>query len=360
MLSLLAHARRTTAIGMDLGESAVRAVQLCSAGEVFTLTRWRADPRPQPDDTLHHRDRVDQVRSWLRKSGFRGSTSVVGIAPPDVQFHALELPEVKTSELQQIIRFEVERLMTERGSSVETSYWTLPATKVAAPNAIGVAASSPHVTEIVAWCAEVGLTCACVDTTPTALCRFANLLHRWRADEVWGVLDLSARHARLLLAMDQVPVLVRTVGSGGRAWTERIAAGLKISAATAEVHKCMQGITLAVRGMSEAVVRSPAAEVASLVLGVLRSDLHSLATEVKRSYEYVLSCYPNRRASDLVLVGGGAAMPNLPEFLAHVLGIPVRRATSYLGGDTCRLRFPDAAAGGLETLACGIGLALTE
>ena len=132
---------------------------------------------------------------------------------------------------------------------------------------------------------------------------------------------------------------------------------------------------------------------ASLILGALRADLNDLASEVKRSYEYVLSCYPGRRAADLVLCGGGSLLHYFPEFLGNALGIPVRRASSYLQDSglppgspgTCRLRFASAAAARpvsrttrescveeqirrvatnlqwpLEVLAVAVGLAISE
>ena len=50
--------------------------------------------------------------------------------------------------------------------------------------------------------------------------------------------------------------------------------------------------------------------------------LEDLATEVRRSLEFHLGRYPDTTFSRLVLVGGGAKLRNLDEFLAGSLGVP--------------------------------------
>jgi len=89
-------------------------------------------------------------------------------------------------------------------------------------------------------------------------------------------------------------------------------------------------------------------------------QFNDLASEVKRSYEYVLSCYPGRLAADLVLCGGGSLLHHFPEFLGSALGIPVRQASSYLEGESCRLRFATERHPPLEVLAVAVGLAISE
>ncbi|MCH9034015.1 MAG: hypothetical protein IID42_05865 [Planctomycetes bacterium] len=96
------------------------------------------------------------------------------------------------------------------------------------------------------------------------------------------------------------------------------------------------------------------------MLSILRSDLNDMAAEIKRSFEYVLSCYPSLNITDLVLVGGSSAMRNLPEFLMAALGITVRRAATYVGSTSCRLHCDDLQRGQLGALALAIGLAVEE
>ena len=119
------------------------------------------------------------------------------------------------------------------------------------------------------------------------------------------------------------------------------------------------GIALTGRGVRADPACAPTTELGSILTGILRGDLHDIAGEVKRSYEYVLSCYPGRRAADLLLVGGGAATRNLPEYLTDALGIGVHRASAYLERDTCHWHLSLSSHDRLEDFALAIGLTVS-
>ncbi len=389
MVALKALPRRRTRIGLDIGAAGVRAVQLTRSADGYRVANAAHGDRPRTAEQAQRdqegssgesdpRPLAGDIEECVRRTSFRGKTVATALASPDVEFHTLELPAAALCadevEAAQIVRFEVERLMSNVHAPLETRHWALPETvrradqggrvPVPVPSAIGVGAAHETINRMIEACAEAGLTCADLDTSATALCRFGTVLHTWPKDQVWGVLDVGDRQTRLVLCLDDTPVLVRTTGPGGRAWTQRVADALFISFKAAEIHKRDHGIALTGRLNA---VKTPAeegarGELASLILGAVRADLNEIAAEIKRSYEYVLSCYPGRCAGDLVLCGGGSALRNLPEFLGKALGIPVRRASTYLDDSSCRLQtgVDRPGAPGLELLALAVGLAVAE
>lgn len=245
-----------------------------------------------------------------------------------------------------------------KDAAVETGFWVLPATDVTSPDVIGVAACRDTVMRFLDLCHEGGMRCTRIDAAPCALARFGCVLNAWRDEELWGILDLGFRQARLTLCLEETPILVRGVGGGGEAWTQLIADSLGVSSKTAEVHKRESGIAATSTGNSSEFSVPGRAEIPSMLLGILRSSLNDLAAEIKRSYDYTLSCYPGRTAAGLILVGGGAALPNLARFLAVALGIDVRPASAYLDNDSCRIADASSTQDGLETFAQAIGAAL--
>lgn len=381
MIAALIRRQKTTPIGLDIGSCGVRAAQLVQSGDscrVFQAASVHVDHLPAvepkrnrpnarreenvgatgPDSTIAPLLLTQCLQSCLAQGEFRGQTVMTALCPPDIEYHALELPAADPAQLAQIVPFEVERLLAVHHDRVEARHWMLPKTHASAPNAIGVAAQYGKVVETVDLCRHAGVVCSGVDTAATAVGRVGAMLNNWASQDVWGVLDLAYRQARLILCAEDVVVLVRTVGAGGRIWTDRIADGLGTTVKTAEVQKLDHGIALTARGIRRESSDPPASELASVLLGILRSDLNELAAEVKRSYEYVLSCYPKKRAADLVVVGGGAAMVNVPEYLNVALGIPVNRASAYLQKEGCRLHYASARHNPLEMMTLAIGTAL--
>lgn len=374
MVSWLRHQPKRTRIGLDIAASGVRGVQLERSGDSYAVYSAASHQRQGADagdigteHFLKGEALAAGIQGCLRKATFRGRNAIAALNPPAVEFCTLELPAAVLvngkADASNVVRWEMGRLTNEPIDDVETGYWPLPPTKASAQNAIGVAARRERVSETLAGCAHAGLRCVGVDTAAAALARLGTILSPRRSQEVWGVLDIAYDEARVVLCVGDVPVLVRRAGVGGHVWTRRIADALQLSVKGAEVQKREHGIALTARGTRRTAEEPPADEVASILLSALRSELKSLASEVKRSYEYVLGCYPGRDAADLMLVGGGAATRNLPEFLSSLLGIQVRRASDYLGDDACRLCCTGNAGElsllfSFEAFASAIGLAI--
>ncbi len=374
-MSWLGRNRVRTPIGMDCGAARFRGVELIRQGRTWLVDRMVGREREaSAGETRTAPFAPGELSDCLDGGGFRGRNTWLGLATPELEYTALELPEAMVSkggeELNRAAGFEIQRLLTGDRGAVETRFWTLPATRVPGPNAFGVAVSRSLIDAILDAARQGGAECIGVDAQAHALCRLGTALRGGWNDCVWGVLDLGHRQTRLVLCVDEIPVLVRAAGGGGAAWTERIAGSLSVSLKAAEVLKREHGLSIAqdrpenpsaTKETSEQAGGKPlGSELGPLLRGVLRNDLNEMAAEIKRSYEYVLSCYPARRAADLILVGGGARLPGLSDLLGGLLGIPVRAASELIDEKECRLdtaRFPRQD---VDEFAVSIGLVLDE
>lgn len=355
--------KRCTAVGVDLGETALRAAQLRCAGDLWQVVATAHVVRT-PGDAATARPPELELKRLLAAAPFKGKSVIAALNPPEVEFHVLDIPKAAMQDganAGQIIHWEIGRLTSLSTDQIETRHWLLPSRLGATSSVIGVSVTREAVLRMLRLCGESGLSCTSVDTGATAIHRFGSMLRRWPQDEVWGLLDLGARQGRLVLSLGDVPILIRHVGGGGQSWTERIAENLQISTSAAEIQKHAHGIALMAQ-REDCRNPDPALhdEVAIMLLSALRGELNEMASEIKRSYEYVLGSYPGRRAGDLVLVGGGAAMPNLPEFLSRILGIAVRPASQYLSTPGCRLQLDATCKERLESFALAIGLAVGD
>ena len=366
MVSLFKNRIKRLPIGLDVGESGLRMAEVRQQGQRFvivkTLQHEQPGARPREDSQDGAKQLRRRIASLVRSAGIRRRCIAVELNPPEVEFHPLELPsaalandETKVGEL---VRWEIDRLLGDASVSFEIRHWLLPSTKIPGPSVMGTAAQREAVLEMVEVCDAAGVHCLSVEPGSVALSRVGRLLKNWDAKDLWGMLDLGAKETRLILCVDGVPTVVRRAGSGGRAWTTRIADSLQLGVRAAEIQKREQGIAHSSRGVRGGPGGPPAREVASILLGALRSDLKDIASEIKQSYEYALSCYPTHRAAHLILVGGGAAMRNLPEFLGDALQIPVARASDFLAEESCGISFETGKTKGFDEFAVAVGLAL--
>ncbi|MFQ5462347.1 MAG: pilus assembly protein PilM [Phycisphaerae bacterium] len=373
LMDTLTRTRRS-AIALDVGCTGVRAVQLQHRGQQWsTIHSSRVEARAASRDPADVPEQTDVglaakwgrwIEACVARAEFQGKQVSVVISPPDVEFHTLELPEnvlvAVAEDVSAIVRGEMQRLIPDAAHLDSAAYWRLPPTSMSAPNLVSCATPSGLLEDVMRACRSAHLDCVTVDTSATALCRFGNLLCGFDDNTIWGILDVGYRQTRLVLCLGSVPILVRCAGGGGQSWTRQIAENLGISAKAAEVHKCSHGILPPSDRTSGAAPADERNGLGAMLFGVLRNELIPITAEIKRSYEYALSCYARRRPADLMVVGGGAALRHLPDFLSDELGIPVRPASTYLGGPDCRLGFPHSAASSLEVYALAIGLAMEE
>ncbi len=390
-----------SAIGLDVGRTAARAVQLSPArgtprGEKrWTLVNamsWHLTGEADPDDRWGSLS--ERLRRAFRHQDFAGRTVVVGLSQPDVELHAVEVPRAQAesgdTRADSAIRWEIERL-SRLEEEKQTAHWWLPRGRGGGPAAIGAAVPAAGVKDIWEACRRAGALCRAVDTAACALSRAASLLRAPGPDEVWGVLDLGTRATRLILCIDDVPVLARSLDTGGEAWTGKVAAVLQVSPEAAEQHKQDYGLgavtsdpgqpersarsttdhrlqtgatnelqTGATRAMEDRAPQA-AAQLAGMILSALRPELNRIVGEVERSYEYVLQCYPGRKAADLILAGGGSSLKGLARHLADRLGIGVAGPEAYLHAEGCRLSVNPSVTRRRDPLAvwlAAIGLAI--
>ena len=361
MLGLLKKTRtRRLAIGLDLGSTGARAVQLAQDGDRFVLaatSRISWTGHGENDET---RDLQFErwVASALGRPAFHGRSTVSALDPSAVEYHALTMPadvmSNQGSQLDRIVHWELQRLAEEKDGPTESSHWVLPTATSNAPNAIGVVAPSDAVNSLLLLMHRAKLQPKRVDVGATALARLGAALHRAEETEIWGVMDVGFSDSRLVLCKGSVPIVVRRAGSGGHVWTTHIAETLQLSAKNAEIHKRTYGVMLSETPGSEACAHG----IASMVTGALRSALRGLTGELKRSFEYALSCYPECTPTQLILTGGAGGMTNLAEFLEDALGITVRRASSLVDTPSSSIQCGRTRPEQFDSLALAVGLSL--
>ncbi len=346
-------------IGLDIGEAGLRLVQLQDDAAGLSIHRsavWTPDfapERPADDDAID-----EHASRFVAQSGFAGRSAITSLCVPVIETHALELPRADNvtdpHELLKAATWEIHRLTALDKTELQAAIWPLPETQRSKATYMGIAAPQAQVQRRLDFCAAARLECRKVDV---AACALASLIWRLRSrppKQVWGILDLGDRLTRLTICVADTPIIIRSLEMGGRRWTETIAAALQVSETTAERNKREFGLAAGTGAENQAA----GGELSALILGILRSDVQRMSLELERSYEYVLQCYPTHKPGALILVGGGARMNGLHQYLAGKLGIeslPVSRCASR---ETESLISGLAGNDSLEicALACGLSL----
>ena len=305
---------RTTPIGLDVGTSHIKAVQLRNDGVRRTIKAATVFPRVAQDAALEQAE-VKRIVEVLNRQGFSGRECVLAVPPADLMSETLELPPLSSgAPLNQIASVEMGRIHNCDPQTIELAFWPLPAPASArgkeVNSVMAVACATEDAEQMLEACEAEGLRVQALDSSGWALAR-ACAPESIDSDGVSGILDIGWRCARLIVLYEGVIVYERRLADSG---IESIHQKLDqreqdnpgvIDHIIREIGLARVDGELRARGSIEAEVQE-----------VLLDHCERMLTQLAASFSYVESNYTNAAARLLQLTGGGAAIPGLASQLA--------------------------------------------
>ncbi len=356
-------------IGLDIGSSAIKLVQLQHGRDGTSL--HKAGSAPTPPGTVKGGVVVDPpavaqtIRSLLEALQIDSRTATVGIAGPTVVAREVPLPTMSERQLRKSIQWEARNYISfpVEDSIVEFEVLDRPANTGGQMRVMLVAAPRDMVGSQVEAMELAGLEPLAVEIQPFAAMR--GLLAADNRDlaegETVALLGIGAAYTEITIIKDGRFVLTRTIPIAGNAFTESIKNALDIG--EEEANRIKEGAMQLVLGEEERAALDPAAQQASRALEPL---LDELIREVRRSLAYHDYQQQSPEAgsgelgvSRILLNGGSAKLPRLEDYFQAQLGVPVKVVKVFSRGAQSGMNqaYLEAHA---PLLLVGTGLALRE
>src|SRR3954451_11973003 len=308
---------RRTAIGLDIGTSVVRAVELSYGRSGTTLERFGQLVLPSGavlDGQVVDEDAVvASLRKLWQATGLSHKEVVLGVANQRVIVRQLELPWVPKAELRSSLAFQVQDLLPLPIEQTVLDFF--PLEEITDPSGnrtlrgLLVAAARETVLANVSAAEQAGLRVEAVDLTPLAVLR--SLRRQTGAQvETEALIDIGARVTNIVVHSAGAPRFVRILLVGGQDVTEAVSEQLGVPLAQAEVLKQQVGRA----GMDEGL-----ADVARAV----SATAQDFVTEVRGSLDYYAASNPGPPVERLVVTGGGSRLEGILDRLAAATRLPV-------------------------------------
>lgn len=335
-----------TPIGVDLGMRRLKAAQFSRSQTGWRLEAAVSVPRPDTQRQIGPED-VRQLHHLLEKGAFRG-TSVVLAVPADMLLTGImELPpEDSGAPLDVLARAEFARMHKCSQESLEMACWHLPAPARAANTTfvMGVACRHDDANPLLDLFEAEHFDVKRLETQARALAAACRPL---LADVggIAGILDIGWASARLVLLFQHTLVYERGLSRSG---LNSLATSLaeELSSDLRQVEEMLTGA----RKLDGRTRKAKA------LAAAMAGHFGALVEEMRIPLSYLANQYPDAEMERLLLVGGGAALPGLPEHLASALECDVRVALPSDFAE-CPESF-DTAYG--PTLATAVGLGQLE
>jgi type IV pilus assembly protein PilM len=306
-----------TAIGLDIGTSVVRAVELSYGRGGITLERF--GQVVLPEGVIQDGEVVDAVpvtrclRQLWSATGFSHKRVVLGVANQRVIVRQLELPWLPPGELRASLPFQVQDLLPMPAEQAVLDFYPLEELTDGSGNrtlkGLLVAAARDTVLGNVRCAESSGLTVSSVDLTSFAVLRALGK-QTAAAVETEALIDVGARVTNVIVHSAGLPRFVRILLMGGQDVTEAVSERLGISTSQAEAVK-------------QQVAQAGSPEDVAAVTRAISTTAQDFVDEIRGSLDYYAASTPGIPVERIVVSGGGSRLEGLLDRLAAATRLPV-------------------------------------
>jgi type IV pilus assembly protein PilM len=303
-------------VGLDIGSSAVKAVELKPSGKGFKVTAFATEPVPPDsivDGAIIDGTAVsDAIRRLFENKAFKTKEVAASLSGNAVIVKKISLPVMTEAELAESIYWEAEQYIPFDIQDVNLDYQILDAGKGAdskgTMDVLLVAAKKEKIADYMGVIAQAGRTAVVVDVDAFALQNAYEVNYGLEPQSVVVLLNAGASAININILAGEQSVFTRDISGGGNAYTEAVQKELNLSFESAELLKKGEGVD----GASFDDVRP-----------VLHAMTENVLLEIQKTFDFFKATASSERIDRIVLSGGASRVDGFAQSLEERFGAPV-------------------------------------
>lgn len=345
--------RSSGLMGLDIGSSSVKAIELKPHRSGYRVTA--IDVEPLPSHTIVDGGIADPavvsaaLGRLLGRSGFRAKDVALSLSGHSVIIKKIALPVMTREELAASIHWEAEQHIPFPLHDVNLDYEVLDDGAGAGAGTMEVllvAAKKETIANYAGIVTQAGRRTAVVDVDAFALQNAYEVNYGFERREVVALLNIGAGSTNVNILAGPRPVFTRDISMGGRAFTEALQRELELPYDTAEELK---------RGKDVGAAKYDDAR------PVLRAVTENLLAELEKTFDFHEATAATDRIARVMVSGGGSRVDGLTEALHERFETPVERFDPFRQVEFDRARLNGADPAALAPIAAvALGLALRK
>jgi type IV pilus assembly protein PilM len=302
-------------VGVDIGTSSVKVVQVRESGKGVHLLKYGAEPLPPQSlvdgHVMNSGAVVDALRKLFKDLRISQKDVALAIAGNSVIIKKLNLPLMKQEELEEQIQWEAEQHIPYDISEVEIDYNVLGQNADAGQmDVLLVAAKKDQIQDIIEVAKEAKLKPVVVDIAAFVLQNAYELNYGFNPGETIALINVGAEVTTVNIVHGNMPQFTRDISNGGNSITEEIQKQLQVSFDEAEAYKAGGDLN------SHEVVPQE-------VNGIIASVVDALAGEIQRSLDFYMATTSRGEVERIFVTGGTAKIPYLRVAIERRSRMPV-------------------------------------
>jgi type IV pilus assembly protein PilM len=388
-------------IGLDIGESCVKMIQLAvSGGYMSVVAAAKADVAPSLNGDREARKSfvISAIRRMLVNGGFRGRNVVSCLSNESLRVTNLRLVQTDTVRIEQVVKEEMQRRFgldpdkdiiryivagdVRHGDEIRSELILLAVDNETVRNHIDVLT-------------EVGLRPLAVDAIPCALFRSFERLHQWQEERERTAVfvDVGSRFTTVVFGRAGEISFVKQVPIGSTRLDQEVAVKLGVDISSAQtLRRALRAERLSTAGgrelatakansdgrmqLRQDVAEDPfgaelennrpfdsvghwlGASTRQAVVDAVSAVAEELAKEILLCFRYYTVTFRGGHAERAVFTGGGAYEDILLNVLRRQLAVEIEVAQPLKGFDMTNVDFGSERGGLLCEWAVAVGLSL--
>ena len=343
-------------VGLDIGSSAVKAVELQAGRQGLSGRRRSAASRSRPTASSTAPSSTaaavaDAIRRLFENKAFKTKEVAASLSGNAVIVKKISLPVMTEAELAESIYWEAEQYIPFDIQDVNLDYQILDAGTGAdskgTMEVLLVAAKKEKIADYTGVIAQAGRVPVVVDVDAFALQNAYEVELRPRAGAVVVLLNAGASAININILSGDQSLFTRDISMGGNAYTEAVQKELNLPFESAEQAKKGEPVD----GVTFDDVRP-----------VLHAMTENVLLEIQKTFDFFKATAASDRIDRILLSGGASSVDGFADALEERFGAPVETLRS-VQEDCVRLREARHATTPtdlLPTAAVAVGLALRK
>ena len=336
----------STVVGVDIGSSGVRGVELTSSGKTkLNLIRSYEIPLPQGAVSRGEVVEPEVVGSALKRlwsqGGFKSKNVVLGIGNQGVIVRDLSVPKMSLKRIRESLPFQVQSMLQmPLADSILDFYPTSESVgdQGEVVNGLLIAAEKGEILGNIRAAERAGLTPIEVDLIPFALNRL--LISRANLSNTVALIDIGGSTTSIIISNKGVPSFVRIIPTGGDDLTQALKTELGIDLASAEELK--HSFTLIADDPEGGDSKSQDAKCRCAKCldeaptsdnlrsrEILNTATSELFASLRSTVNYFNNTHPQDPVVQVLLTGGGSQLSGITEILTELIRVPVLQADPF-------------------------------
>lgn len=304
--------------GLDIGTTAIRLVQLRgSSNGSKALVKYAYVPLDK--NVTQSEAKADQeklakvVKELVSQTGLSTKNVAVGIPSSNVFTTVADVDRLPRNELSKAIRYQADSLIPTPLSESKVD-WALigdSPTDKTKQEIILTSVANKFVESRLDMLESIGLNVIAFEPDNLAMARALSV----DAADAQLLLDIGRRSTDLVVTLNGVPHLTRSIPNGVEAIVRATAQNLNIDEKQAEqfVFKF---------GMSKEKLEGQ-------VFNSISSTVDMLSTEIEKSIKFFQTRYAGTKIQRIIVTGGASVIPEFPLYLANKFGLNVEIGNAW-------------------------------